>query len=40
MNLVLRYVFKGVVKKNVVAFINCHNYVFSSGKKKIHDLNE
>lgn len=29
MRFVLRYVFKGVVKENVVFFINCHSYSFS-----------
>lgn len=32
MSLVLRYVHKGVVKENFIAFINCHDYAFSSDK--------
>lgn len=32
MSLVLRYVYKGIVKENFIAFINCHDYAFSSDK--------
>jgi hypothetical protein len=30
MSLVLRYIHKGVVKENVIAFIDCHAYVYNT----------
>lgn len=34
MSFVLRYVHKGIVKENFIAFINCHDYAFSTDKTK------
>jgi hypothetical protein len=36
MILILRYVHKGVVKKNFITFINYHDYAFSSDKTNRH----
>lgn len=40
MSLVLRYIHKGVVKENFVAFIDCHTYVYNKNTTNEKDKNE